>query len=87
MVEDVLRGLLCCERNDTVKEFLFLVVVHVKEREEEEKLWRSGLGLIGWRRAVFIGIVILWIALGFGARCCWLRCRQALEAFCRQSQS
>ena len=40
MVEGVLQGLLCCETNDAVKGFLFPVVVHVREGEEEERLWR-----------------------------------------------
>ena len=39
MVEGVLRGLLCCGKNDAVKEFLLLVVVHVKDRKEEERFW------------------------------------------------
>ncbi len=65
MVEGILRGLLCCEKNNAVKGFLLLVVVHAKEREEEERFWR----LIGWRREVFIGRGILWIALGFGVGC------------------
>ena len=45
--------------------FLLLVVVHVREGKEEERLWR----LVVWRWLVeegwaFIGRSILWIALG-----------------------
>ena len=67
MVEGILRGLLCCERNNAVKGFLLPVVVHAKEREEEGKVLAvGGLGLVGGGRSAFIGMVILWIALGFG---------------------
>ena len=51
MVEGVLRGLLCWERNDAGKGFLLLVVVHVREGKEEERLWLLGvcrLYVCGW---------------------------------------
>ena len=45
MVEGVLRGLLCWERNDAGKGFLLPVVVHVREGKEEERFWwRLGIG-------------------------------------------
>ena len=54
MVEGILRGLLCCERNDGVKGFLLPAVVHVREGEEEERFWRLvDWGLVGWGREGF----------------------------------
>ncbi len=49
MVEGILRGLLCCEMNNAVKEFLLLAVVYAKEGKEEERLgwiggWSGGEG-------------------------------------------
>ncbi len=44
MVGSILRGLLCCERNDAVKEFLLLAVVYAKEGKEEERLGWIGVG-------------------------------------------
>ena len=44
MVEGILRGLLCCERNDAVKGFLLLAVVYAKEGKEEERLGWIGVG-------------------------------------------
>ena len=46
MVEDILLGLLCCKTNDAMSIFLLPVVVHVKERKGEERLW--WLVACGW---------------------------------------
>ena len=43
----VLQGLLCCETNDAVREFLLPVVVHAREGKKEERLWWFEVGRVG----------------------------------------